>query len=472
MTEVTTKTQVNDPQRPNLSVLQRFWFAAGDLGCNCAYRMIGSYLQYFMTDVALINPTTVGTVMLFSKVWDAVIDPFIGYAADRTNTRFGRYRPWVIGAAIPMVVLNVLAFTTNPEWSQTTRTWFAFGAYFASVTAYSCLNIPYSAMSATLTLDGDMRGKLASMRIFGANVAGLFFSFYALRIVNWIKAARGGSEGDGFQMAAIIFGAAALPFFIMCFLGVKEVVHAEPTKAKYSTMFRCLRKNPPLWGITLYFIIVGLNGFGSSNMMYFFTYVAKKQIMQANNSTISSIFSILGTLSVSFFVTRAKNKGHILAAGATVSTIIGCIKAFLPVATPAGEYTYYALTVISGYAGGVNLATMFAILPDVTEYSRYHHGVYAAGFLSSFVNFAFQFGGALASASAGWVLGAFGYVPGAEQSQQMLNWFTYMSHLWPAAMTAIGAIVMIRYPLSRDKFNEIVAHLEKGELAPGVVAVE
>jgi sugar (glycoside-pentoside-hexuronide) transporter len=447
---------------------ERFCYAAFDIGGNCSYSMIGSYLNYFMTDVALISPALVGTVMLFSKAWDAIIDPFIGYAADRTNTRWGRYRPWALWTCVPLVATNVLVFTTFPDKSLAFRTVWAFTAYLLAATFYSMMNVPMSAMTAVMTLDSDERAKIASARLTGASVAMVLLAFFSLRIVNWVKLATG-SEARGYQMSAVIFGVIALPLLLLSWAGTKEAVKVEPTKEKYTKMFRVLKNNKPFWCLCFFFIMWGINSFGSGLRIYFFRYVAGNVLMFANTSTIRSIFSIVGTLSLSFLIRKFKDKSLILAVGAFTSAIFTAIGCLLPVWTRGGEFGYYVVTVFMGYTSGLNLACMFAIMPDLAEYSRYHHGVYASGFLSSFINFAFQFGGALASASMGWMLQGFGYVPNVDQSPFLLGLFRYQSHIWPAVMTALGGVAMIIYPFRKKAYDEIAAKLERGEYAPGVV---
>jgi len=456
-----------DPQRPNLTAIKRFAYASGDLGCCLAYSMINNFLNYFMTDVAMILPTIVGNVMLVSKIWDAVIDPFIGSMADHTNTKYGRYRPWVIGAAVPMLVLNVFAFTTSPDWTQNTRTIFAFGAYFASVTAYSCLNIPYSAMLSVVTLDGDMRAKMASARETGAMVGSLLLAIFAQRIVKWIQESMG-SEALGFQISTIIFGCIALPFFIFCFAGTKEVVKTEPTKEKYWSMYRTLKNNKPFLCITLFFVVWGFNSLGGGMKIYFFKYVGGKDIMFSNNLVVNTAAMIVGTSSLTFLIGKVKSKGHIMVVAALASAVFQSCNAFVDITTTSGEILYYCITACAGICNGLNLASMFAIQPDVTEYTRYNHGIYAAGFLSSFTNFCFQFGGALATASCNWILGGIGYVANVEQTPTVLTVLRYMPHLWPAFMMVLGAIVMSRYPLTKEVFAQITAKLDKGEYAPGV----
>lgn len=116
----TAPAKVNEYTK--LSVPKKIGYACGDFACNMSWSLIGSYLVFFLTDVALINATTVGLVIFVSKFWDAINDPVIGSLADRTHTRWGRYRPWVMFAFAPMLVFNVLTFTTNLEWSETVRT--------------------------------------------------------------------------------------------------------------------------------------------------------------------------------------------------------------------------------------------------------------------------------------------------------------------------------------------------------------
>ena len=227
-----------------LNVWRKIGYGCGDFACNMSWSLISAYLMFFYTDVALLNGTVVAAIMFISKFWDALNDPVVGSLADHTNTKWGRYRPWVMFSFIPMLVFNVLTFTTNRDWSETARTWWGLGMYFILVLLYTMVNVTYSAMPATLTRDTETRSALSSYRMTGAFLAMTILSFATMRVV---EATGGGAKG--FQTAAIIFSVLAAPFFIITVASTKEVVFIDPNKGEKSnfiTQFRALKGNWPV----------------------------------------------------------------------------------------------------------------------------------------------------------------------------------------------------------------------------------
>jgi sugar (glycoside-pentoside-hexuronide) transporter len=458
-----------DPQRPYISVFKRLGYSGGDIGGNLGNSMVLSYLMIFMTDVAGIAAGLVGTVFLVSKLWDAINDPIIGSLADRTNTRWGRYRPWILFGAVPFALICILTFTTNPAWSYQTRVVWAFGTYFLQVLAYTCVNVPFSAQTAVMTLDPVMRGKIASVRVSGTFFAMIILSFCTLRIVNWAQAATG-SEAKGYQLAAIIFSSLSIPFFIWCFLSNKEVVKIERKKMRYQDLYVCLKDNAPFWQLVFMSLCWGIQGAGGSLKAYYFRYNIGDFLGFANDMTLSSIFGFLGCLSVSFWVTKFE-KHKVLMTGFFLGALCSIINFFTPVTTTSwGIYMYYGVDIFGGYFMGLTLATQFGIFPDVTEYTRYRHGIYASGFLSSFINFAYKFGAAIMAAASGWLLASVGYVANAAQTPFTLGAIRCF-HLFMAFFLILAGIIMSRYKLDRKTYGELVEKLERGEYAPGVNAV-
>jgi Na+/melibiose symporter-like transporter len=328
------------------------------------------------------------------------------------------------------------------------------------------VNVPFSAQTAVMTLDPVMRGKIASVRVSGTFFAMIILSFCTLRIVNWAQRTMG-SEAKGFQLAAIIFSTLAIPFLVWCFFSNKEVVKIEPQKMKYKDMYVCLRDNKPFWILVFMSLCWGVQGAGGAFKAYYFRYNIGNFMALANDMTLGGIAGFLGCLSVSFWVTKFE-KHKILQTGFLCAAVCSIVNFFTPVATTSwGIYMYYGVDVFAGYFMGLMLATQFGIFPDVTEYTRYYHGIYASGFLSSFINFAYKFGAAIMTASAGWILAAVGYA--ANQTQSAFTLGAIRSHhLFIAFFQIIAAIVMSQYKLDRKTYGELVDKLERGEYAPGV----
>jgi sugar (glycoside-pentoside-hexuronide) transporter len=469
MSSVSAAIETGDPQRPHISIAKRIGFAAGDFGNNFSWSLIGSYLMFFMTDVAMIPAAMVGTVMLVSKAWDAINDPIVGALADNTKTRWGRYRPWILFSCVPMLFFNVMCFTTSASWSQGFRTVWAFGAYFILVLLYTMVNIPYSAMPATLTLSAVDRSKLASTRMAGAYLAMTTLSFLTLRLVNWVGA---GNPQKGYQTTAIIFSCIALPCYIFCFASQKEVVNVAYRKTSYGKLFKVLKGNTPTMLCLIAFVAWGVRAGGSAARMYYFRYVAGNTLIFANNATISSIASIMGTLSLTFLVGKVKNKGTLAAWAFIIDAALMAAMFWVPITRSGGVIVYYVLNAFAGFCSGLILSSMFGIMPDLSEYTAYYYGVHAAGFLSSFINFAMKFGSAFATAAAGWVLAGIGYQPNVEQTPRTLFAINFMVHIFVALVTVVSGVAMLAYKLDKKTHQDLSDKLARNEHAPGVVLDE
>jgi sugar (glycoside-pentoside-hexuronide) transporter len=438
----------------------------GDFGCNFSWSLIGSYLMIFMTDVAMINAAMVGTVMLISKAWDAINDPIIGALTDKTKSRWGRYRPWIAFSCVPMLIFNIMCFTTNLNWSAGFRTFWACGAYFVLVLLYTMVNIPYSAMPTALTLSDVDRSKFASARMTGAFLAMTILSYLTLRVVQW---AGGGNMQAGYQRAAMIFSALAFPCFMICFFSQREVVKMEYRKTPYKKLFKSLKGNTPTWMCLAAYLGWGIVLGGQAMKMYYFTYVAENPLLFANALTIQSVTGMIGTLSLTWLVGKVKNKGNLAVFAFFLGAVANTLCFFTPITTPSGVWMYYGLTVFAGYAMGLMLASMFGILPDLNEYTAYHHGLHAVGFISAFINFAFKLGTAVATATAGWLLAGFGYQPNVTQNATVLFWMNFMPHIFVGVCMLIAGFFMLNYKLDKAAHADLCAKIARGEYAPGVI---
>lgn len=460
---MSTKTPAKVDEYTKLNVPRKIGYACGDFACNMSWSLVGSYLVFFLTDIALINATTVGLLIFISKFWDAINDPIVGSLADHTHTKWGRYRPWVMFSFLPMLVFNVLTFTTNLEWSETMRTVWGLGMYFILVLLYTMVNVTYSAMPAMMTRDTETRSGLSSYRMTGAFLAMTVLSFATLRIVN----ATGGGV-TGYRNAAIIFSAMAVPFFLITIFSTKEVVTIDDTKTEkvsFVKQFKVLAGNWPVIQIAIAYLGWGIIQGGMTFRLYFCTYNAGNDLLYANTQTLWSIMGMLGAFSVSFLVTRVNNKGTLGGISFMMIAICSIISQFLPITTSGGQTIYYVMMAGVGFGSGMMLGNVFGMMPDTAEYTLHKTGVYCAGFLSTFINFMLKVGQAVSIAGAAALLDALGYVAGGTQNATVLFAMNFGSHMFIGICSIICAIAMFAYKLDKKTYDNIVAELRERGMA-------
>ena len=460
---MSTKPVAAVDEYTKLNVWRKIGYGCGDFACNMSWSLISAYLMFFYTDVALLNGTVVAAIMFISKFWDALNDPVVGSLADHTNTKWGRYRPWVMFSFIPMLVFNVLTFTTNPDWSETARTWWGLGMYFILVLLYTMVNVTYSAMPATLTRDTETRSALSSYRMTGAFLAMTILSFATLRVV---EATGGGAKG--FQTAAIIFSVLAAPFFIITVASTKEVVFIDPNKGEKSnfiTQFRALKGNWPVIQIAIAYGGWGVISGGQTFRVYFCTYNAGNELLYSNTQTLQSVIGMIGAFSVSYLVKRAKNKGTLGGIAFTLIAIGAIMSFFLPINTGFGVAMYYVANAIMGFGTGMMLGNVFGMMPDTAEYTYHRYGIYCAGFLSTFINFMLKVFQALSMAAAPLLLDMLGYVPNEAQNDAVLFIMNFGCHMFVGIFSIICAISMFSYKLDNATYERIVTELRERGMA-------
>ena len=446
-----------------LNVPRKIGYACGDFACNMSWSLVSSYLVFFLTDIALINAATVSVLIFISKFWDAINDPVVGSLADHTNSRWGRYRPWVMFSFAPMLLFNVLTFTTNPDWSETARTWWGLGMYFILVLLYTMVNVTYSAMPATMTRDTETRSSLSSYRMTGAFLAMTVLSFATLRIVN----ATGGGAA-GYQKAAIIFSLLAVPFFIITVASTKEVVFVDMEKsghANFFTQFKTLKGNWPVIQIAIAYGGWGVIQGGMTMRLYYCTYNAGNDLLYSNTQTLQSIVGMVGAFSVSYLVKKVKNKGTIGGVAFVLIAVCSIVSFFLPITTAFGQALYYVANLGIGFGSGMMLGNAFGMMPDTAEYTYHKYGVYCAGFLSTFINFMLKIGQALSIAGAPLIMNMFGYVPNQTQSGTVLFIINFGAHMFVGLCSIICAWAMFAYKLDKETYGKIVADLRARGLA-------
>ena len=274
--KTTVETEEKTYYHGGKAVARKFAFASGELVYNLPWMLVSSYLAFFMTDVALIPASAVSILFLICRIWDAINDPMIGSLADRTNTKMGRYRPWMLGGAIGLIPLVVLLFWAHPDWSVGARTAYGCILYFVTVVASTSWNIPFSALNGVISPYPRERASFSSYRIFISSIACSVATALFIPFVTKFSGAEGNTV-RGYLLAALVICCMAIPFVFTSILGTKEVVKAPPQqKQKFHAkeMAACFTKNPPLLIVCFAFLVYGFLNYGRMTVgMYYFTYV-------------------------------------------------------------------------------------------------------------------------------------------------------------------------------------------------------
>lgn len=444
-----------------LSPLQKCGYAIGDFGNNFSWSFVSAFLMYFWTDSLGIAAGTAGAIIGVSRIWDAINDPLVGRWSDRTKSKWGRYRPWMLFASIPLAVLNVLCFTDFGIQSNTGRAIYATATFFIMVFIYTCVNVPYSAMEAAVTLDARERGSLATYRLFFAYVAAAIISYGTQRFVMWFG---NGDDSKGYFYTALVFSIVMVICHMVCVRSTKEVVNSPHEDIPYVESFKALKGNMPVIILSAGFLIYGLFYYGRSAVaLYYFTYNADNALGYATYSLINLGASMVGILLLGTFSAKLKNKATVPMMGFFVTGILTIAIYFVNPASSGGMMIIYITTAIMGVCMGMATTMIYGMVPDTTEYTQYHYGMRASGFISAVVNFFLKVGMAIGVAGAGVIMSAMGYVAGTAQSPNVLTGINLIFTLVPGILAIITAVMLKFYPLDHATYEEILEKLKAQE---------
>ena len=454
-----------EPSKVNkekLSLISKLAYGMGDVGCNFSWMFVGNFLMIFYTDVFGIGMGAVATLMLVSRFWDAINDPVIGLLTDKTHTRWGRFRPWLLfGAPLTALVL-VLTFWAHPEWSQTAKIIYMAVTYCILVLGYTCVNLPYGTLCGAMTQDIDERASLNTSRSVSAMVAIGVINIVTVPLIEWFG---GGNAQYGYLAVAVLYGIIFAACHLFCFHKTREVVEL-PARQKLSLriQLRAALKNKPyllaLLGQLLFgFILYGRN----ADMLYYFTYVEGSANLFSFYSLAIIVPSIIGAACFPMVFRWTENKGW---AASIFALLTGISMMGLYFFSPNGSaIPFYLLAALSQFFfSGFNTA-IYAIIPDCVEYGEWKTGVRNDGFQYAFVSLGNKIGMALGTSLLALTLGEAGYVSNAVQNQEVLDIMHHAFSTIPGALWIVTAEVLLFYRLNKQTYNRIVNNLNQKKQA-------
>lgn len=452
-----TDTMITRAQHSSATMSPRFWekagYGVGDIGFNFYWANISAFLLIFYTDVFGISAAAAGTMMLVTKIIDAFTDPMMGAIADRTRSRFGKFRPYLLWLALPLAGAGVLTYTT-PDLDANGKLIWAYGTYSLLMLIYTGINIPYSALSGVITADSQQRTTLVSFRFIGGFTGGILVTYLTPKLVPLL------GQGDdvlGWQLTMGCFGLAAALLFLCTFASTRERI--QPVCSTPTPVWQDIRDlaGNKAWLVLfcLALVIMITITMRASSAVYYFKYYLQQPQLVGEFLSSYMLALALGAASTPV-MTRFLDKKTLMIGLMSCAGLLSLALYFVP---PDNIHMVFALNLAIGFVLGPKSPLAFSMYADSADHNEWRTGRRATAMTFAAATFSQKLGGALASACIGWLLALFGYVANTEQtagSQQSILW---LMSLIPGVVAFVAAAVMACYPLTEAQLRQIQAEL-------------
>lgn len=456
-----------------LTLKEKIGYALGDTAANIAWRTIGPFLPIFYTDVFGLGTAAVATLLLVIRLGDGITDLIMGNIADRTKTKWGKFRPWLLWTALPFGIALILQFTT-PNLGLSGKLFWAYATSIFYTLAYTANNVPYSALMGVMTSNVKERTVLSSFRFFGAYLGGIIATVGVISLVDFLGK---GNENVGYQYTMYVLAFILASFSLVTFYTTRERIKAVETE-DVTKDYKDLMNNKP-WLILLFigFVFVTYNIIKQSSIMYYFTHYVNNEdnvfgslASWGGKNGLAGLYLlsllIISMISTVFAPTLTKMLGKVKLF--IISILFSAVSAAAMYwLSPNQVVSIFVLGIISEFGAGLMPILFFAMLGDAADYSEYKNGRRATGLIFSAGTFAMKFGGGVAGAITLAILNFYNYDgQAAVKTAEMLEGIKLNMSIVPALFVLLGVAALLLYPLTPHKMKEIeVALKEKRENA-------
>lgn len=437
------------PAPPRLRFGEKVGYGVGDIGFNFYWANISAFLLIFYTDVFGISAAAAGTMMLITKIIDAFTDPMMGAIADRTRSRFGKFRPYLLWLALPLAGAGVLTYTT-PDLDADGKLLWAYGTYSLLMLIYTGINIPYSALSGVMTANSQDRTTLVSFRFIGGFSGGILVTYLTPKLVPFL------GQGDdvlGWQLTMGLFGLAAALLFLCTFASSRERI--QPVSSAPVPVWQDIRdlaaNKPWLVLFCLALVIMITITMRASSAVYYFKYYLQQPQLIGEFLSSYMLALALGAASTPL-MTRVLDKKTLMMLLMSLAGLLSLALYFVP---PDNIALVFALNLAIGFVLGPKSPLAFSMYADTADYNEWRTGRRATAMTFSAATFSQKLGGALASATIGWVLALLGYVANAEQNAGSQQGILWLMSVIPGVVALLAAGVMWFYPLSEAQVSAL-----------------
>ena len=412
-------------------------YSVGDFAFNLFFTFCNLFLLYFYTDVLGLQAGVAGGIIMVALVVEGVFDPLMGVIANRTRSRFGRYRPWLLFGALPLC-LSFVAMFAPLGLKGGALVGYTLVTHLVFRLLYTVVGVPYAALSAQMTADSRERSQLAGSRMMFAMLCGLTLAAGSLPLVH----ALGGGHVGFFRMS-LCSAALALAIFAVCWLSTREDPSATLSQPHPLQAWRALLRNPPFLMVTGALTTASIGSTASSkSLVYYVKYVVGSEALVTPALTVGVLVATCLT-PVWMLLTPRLGKRRVWLAGAATATLQGVAFYLL---RPTGPL----LLVVVGLSG-VSLSaialTFWSMLPDTVEYGEFRAGVRVEGAIYGMATLAQKVALGIGVGFLGVLLDLIGYRPNAVQAPSTLEGLRVLATLVPAGLAALGGLIVWRYPL-------------------------
>ena len=452
---------------------EKIGYGFGDMSSSMFWKIFSYYLPFFYSNIFGLSLVDAGVLVLVTRIWDAVSDPMMGVISDRTNTKWGKYRPYLLWVAPFFSICGILLFTT-PDLDYGGKLIWAYVTYILMMTVYTGINVPYGAMLGVMTDDTNEKTVFSSFRMFFAYGG----SFISLFLWEPLCNLMGGYDSPkGWFWAMVMIAAACFVMFILCFMMTKEHLKTMST-VSVGNDFKALLSNKPWWlliGAALCFNL--FNTVRGATVAYFFQDIIGPNVNLVFFGLMFAFYAglFLGIGEVSNMVGVAscvpisgklgKKTTFILVNASLV--VLSVLFYFIP-STPTGYWMMLIFQILISILTGIMSPLVWSMYADVSDYAELKFKTASTGLIFSSSSMAQKFGGAIGGAAVLWLLDGFGYITDATQLAQgvaqpelALSCLRWLMSFIPACVALLSMCVVWFYPLTTERINAINAELKE-----------
>jgi len=442
-----TKVVYAPVKPPEIGAGRVVGYGVGDFAFNMTFTFCSLFLLYFYTDVLGLSATTGGLIIMTALIWEGITDPIVGVLANKTRSRWGRYRPYLLLGALPLAASFVAMFIPF-GLTGTALALYAFATHILFRTVYTLVNVPYIALSAQMTTDGLVRGRLAGARMMFAIFCGLVLAGATLPLVRVL-----GGGTSGFFFLSLLYGMVVVAILLICFKSTHEAVQVAEDHPTLSQMMRAVRSNRPFLAL-LAATLMGSVAYTMSGkaLLYYMKYQVGSESAVTTGLVVGLMAAAL-SMPVWMMVTKRTSKRTVWLSGVVMTTATSLTIYSL---TPGAGPLLWLLLAIAGAGNAAFILSFWSMVPDTVEYGQLKTGVRAEGAIFGFVIFSQKMALGLGTGLLGIILDLVGYRANEVQSPATLHGILVMYTLVPMALSLAAAGCIWFYRLDQSTHERIV----------------